>query len=954
MAITYRPLDELYVNQWHFDSIGRLGYRATANREGIERVWAEYTGLGVSVGVWDDGTQATHWDLDGNYNAARQVSVGGSLNNGAPITAADGHGTAVAGLIAAENNGLGGVGVAFQANVTAIRIFGGADDINASYSRYLQTLDALGTFDVTNHSYGAFPSFRVNADIAKFQAASENGRAGLGTVNVKSAGNNNVDGNGSAIDSSRFTVTVAALAENGNAASYSTYGSHILVSAPAGSVTTDLLGNGAGYNGLLNGDYTNQFGGTSASGPITAGVAALMLDANSGLGWRDVQNILAYSSMGTGSLYTGVRTNENFTWKWNGAANSNGGALHFSEDYGYGLINAHAAVRMAEVWSVVYGAAATSKNEVTATTGILNVNQAIADRSTLNYSFAVTNAISLEHVSLTVSLRHTDFTDLRISLIAPNGSIYSLYNGSTGNNSISDNGLTYTYGVDALRGVMSAGTWILRVQDAVRGDSGTLNSVAFTGYGSALTNDNVYHYTDEVTNIIALAGQSGRITLSDTNGGSDWINAAAMFRNLLLDLNSGKSSTLGGTVFLSIAAGTAIEHAIAGDGDDQIQGNQLANQLYGMRGNDSIVAGAGDDTVFGGLGDDVLMGDAGVDTAVFRGLIGAYVISYAQGSTTVSGLDGVDVLTGFEWLKFDDQTVADPRLADPAIDVTPIETDTTAPVLESSSPADNALAVAVGSNIVLTFSENVQAGSGAFSISSGNTLVATIPAGDSQVSFSGNQVTINPSANLSYGTSYYLQISGNAIQDLAGNAYAGISDGTTLNFITESQFNVWNGTNGRNTFSGTSGPDLANGLGGDDTLNGLAGNDMLDGGTGNDTLNGGVGMDTLIGGAGRDVYFFNTALGADNVDSILGFNTVDDTIRLENTGVFSALPAGTLAAAAFVVGTAATSSAHRILYDNVSGNVFYDADGTGAAGPVLFATLVDVVGTVTRSDFTVV
>lgn len=950
MAITYRPLDELYVSQWHFDSIGRLGYRATANREGIERVWTEYTGLGVSVGVWDDGTQATHWDLDGNYDAARQVSVGGVLNNGAPITADDGHGTSVAGLIAAENNSRGGVGVAFQANVTAIRIFGGQDDINSNYSRYLSTLDALGTFDVTNHSYGAFPAFRVNADIAKFQDAAETGRDGLGTVNVNSAGNDNVDGNGSAIDSSRFTVTVAALAENGNAASYSTYGSHILVSAPAGSVTTDLLANGAGYDGLLNGDYTNQFGGTSAAGPITAGVLALVLDANSGLGWRDVQNILAYSSMGTGSLYTGVRSNENFTWKWNGAANSNGGALHFSEDYGYGLINAHTAVRMAEVWSVVYGAAATSENEVTATTGILNVNQAIADRSTLNYRFAVTDAISLEHVSLTVSLRHTDFTDLRISLIAPNGSIYSLYNGSTGNNSISDNGFTYTFGVDALRGVMSAGTWTLRVQDAVRGDSGTLNSVTFTGYGSALTNDNVYHYTDEVTDIIALAGQSARVTLVDTNGGSDWINGAAMVRNLLLDLNSGKSSTLGGSVFLTIAAGTAIEHAIAGDGDDEVWGNELANQLFGMRGNDTIVAGAGDDIVYGGPGNDTLMGGEGTDTAVFRGLKEDYDISSADGYTTVRGknsaLDGLDVLTGFEWLRFDDG-----EIVDPSIGVTPL--DTTAPVLEASSPADKATAVAIGSDIVLTFSENVQAGSGDFLLYAGATLVARIPAADSQVSFSGSQITINPSANLSYGTSYSLRISGDAIQDRAGNAYSGINNDSTLNFITETQFNLWNGTRANDVFFGTSGPDLANGLGRNDTLNGLDGNDTLDGGAGNDTLNGGLGMDTLIGGAGRDVYFFNTALGADNVDIILGFNAVDDTIRLAQD-VFSALPTRTLAAAAFAVGTAATTTAHRILYDNVSGNVFYDADGSGAGEPVLFATLVDVVGIVTRSDFTVV
>jgi subtilisin family serine protease len=278
MVATFRPTDPLLGSQWHLSMIGRLGFGSSASTAGLERIWADYTGAGVNVGIWDDGVQRTHWDLDGNYDASLQVTISGTLNDGQPLTGNDGHGTSVAGLIAAESNGLGGVGVAFDADVTAIRIFGGADDINNNWPRYLQTLDYLGTFDVTNHSYGAYPDFQVYGDTAKFQAAAEAGRGGLGTINVKSAGNSNVDGNGEELDSSRFTVTVAALGTNGNVASYSTYGSHVLVSAPAGSVTTDLLGNGPGYDGLLNGDYTDDFGGTSAAGPITVGVVTLMLD----------------------------------------------------------------------------------------------------------------------------------------------------------------------------------------------------------------------------------------------------------------------------------------------------------------------------------------------------------------------------------------------------------------------------------------------------------------------------------------------------------------------------------------------------------------------------------------------------------------------------------------------------------------------------------------------------
>jgi subtilisin family serine protease len=78
--------------------------------------------------------------------------------------------------------------------------------------------------------------------------------------------------------------------------------------------------------------------GTSAATPVTTGVIALMLDAAPGLGWRDVQNILALSALsalsaqGAGSRYGGSNANENFSCEWNGAANWNGGRTHFSED----------------------------------------------------------------------------------------------------------------------------------------------------------------------------------------------------------------------------------------------------------------------------------------------------------------------------------------------------------------------------------------------------------------------------------------------------------------------------------------------------------------------------------------------------------------------------------------------------------------------------------------------
>ncbi len=113
--------------------------------------------------------------------------------------------------------------------------------------------------------------------------------------------------------------------------------------------------------------------------------------------------------------------------------------------------------------------------------------------------------------------------------------------------------------------------------------------------------------------------------------------------------------------------------------------------------------------------------------------------------------------------------------------------DTTAPIVSSLSPADNSTGVAPNSNLVLTFNEAIQAASGSILIydTAFGTPIKTINVTDSsQVGISGNQLTINPSSDLDEGRSYYVVIGNGVIQDLAGNAFAGISGTSQFNFTT--------------------------------------------------------------------------------------------------------------------------------------------------------------------------
>ncbi len=101
--------------------------------------------------------------------------------------------------------------------------------------------------------------------------------------------------------------------------------------------------------------------------------------------------------------------------------------------------------------------------------------------------------------------------------------------------------------------------------------------------------------------------------------------------------------------------------------------------------------------------------------------------------------------------------------------------DTTAPTVSAFSPADGAVGVALGSNIVITFSETIMRGVGnlVLKTAAGAIVESFDAAASSRLTFSGASLTIDPSLNLIYSPGYTVELAPGTVKDLAGNSYAG-------------------------------------------------------------------------------------------------------------------------------------------------------------------------------------
>ena len=89
--------------------------------------------------------------------------------------------------------------------------------------------------------------------------------------------------------------------------------------------------------------------------------------------------------------------------------------------------------------------------------------------------------------------------------------------------------LTWTFGIDHLRGELAAGNWTVHIEDKRTGataPAGTVASVKLEAFGSDVSANDVYRYTNEFSKMLAL--DPWRATLSDTDGGLDWIDASAV------------------------------------------------------------------------------------------------------------------------------------------------------------------------------------------------------------------------------------------------------------------------------------------------------------------------------------------------------------------------------------------------------------------------------------------
>ncbi len=682
----FTPTDPLWTSQWYLRNTGQRGGESRLDLN-LMGAWAQgFNGQGIRVAINDDGMDLSHPDLVANIDRAKVYDTNRDVTGQGFVTTktdAHEHGTVVGSIVGMSANGIGGIGIAYNATLIPGITVGLLESAPPNSSARAFAANIAADAHVSVNSWGSDPAFAENFGASGAEAdrawgeqlikAATVGRSGLGMVIGVSAGNergNRADAGLSNFTNNKVTIAVAAVDENGKATEYSTPGASILLTAFGGVsagpqsqdtgfgiAAADVQG-AAGYNKTEGaaGDYSFQNQGTSYSGPMVGAAAALMLQANPNLGFRDVSTILAMTARQTDS--------SNASWTTNGASQWNLGGMHFSRDYGFGLLDITAAVMLAQSW---VPAAATMRNWAKAESGpMATVVQPIPDDAArpLTVSAMVTDMVRIDRVEFDLNLGAASPSQLRAEITSPSGTTVTLFDRPL-TRELKDgapelNGpetawpSTFTIGSTAFLGEMSAGTWTLKLTDLVSGVEASFNSLTVRAWGSAVTADDQYVFTDEFR---------GAKTLRDA-AGVDTLNAAALSSAVQIDLSAGVPSIIGiGGGTLSLASGSVIEGAIGGLGNDRLAGNAASNLLRGNAGADTLDGVAGDDTLMGGLGNDLLMGGEGSDVAIFAGSSSQYRLGFSKTDGQLiltdgqSDRDGIDRLKGVEKLQFSNKTV---------------------------------------------------------------------------------------------------------------------------------------------------------------------------------------------------------------------------------------------------------------------------------------------------------
>ena len=370
----------LFHLQWGLQNTGQHGGVSGVDIN-VVPAWNITSGAGVIVAVLDDGIDLTHPDLIGNllpgYDATdgwlSGVNGGAHLGNpdycyrldpgfSGPILCDTGnpHGTACAGVIGAENNNIGIIGVAYNAYIIPIRVFytvsrpttfGAVPCWPISYghddwfARGIYKAVSYFGADIISNSWVFGPPIPRTTDV--INEAVRYGRNSLGSLFVFASGNYALyspDSHREVSYPARLpnVLAVGAISQCGERKSLtscdgelwgSNFGTMLDIVAPGVLIpTTDIQG----CMGYSREDYYLHFGGTSAAAPHVAGVAALVLSVNPNLTERHIRNIIKRTARRVRSdLYTYDYVPER----------PNSGTWY--EQVGHGLVDAYAAVKEA-------------------------------------------------------------------------------------------------------------------------------------------------------------------------------------------------------------------------------------------------------------------------------------------------------------------------------------------------------------------------------------------------------------------------------------------------------------------------------------------------------------------------------------------------------------------------------------------------------------------------------